>query len=73
MVFEKYQNAIEKNMYILTFNRSRSKYFKKGLDLAELPLFEIIQNWSSTCAKYNGRKVENGNGVNCVYLASLIA
>ena len=71
-------------MYILTFNRSRSKYFEEGLDLAErlggfwdgklmtlkipddllfdayellLPIFEIIQNWSSTRATYNGRKV----------------
>ena len=71
-------------MYILTFKRSRSKYFEKGLTLAEslggawdgqqmtikipdafllkayeplIPLFQIIQNWSSTAATYNGRKV----------------
>jgi len=72
-------------MYILSFRSSRSKYFRKGLDMAIglggtwdgetmilnipdskllgafkalLPLFEIIDNWSSLKATYNGREVE---------------
>jgi hypothetical protein len=71
-------------MYILTFKRSRSKYFEKGLDLALrlggawdgqqmtlqipddqlldayellLPLFSIIQNWTSTSASFHKWKV----------------
>jgi hypothetical protein len=72
-------------VYILSFRTSRSKYFRKGLNMAIglggtwdgktmilnipdnkllgayemlLPLFEIVENWSSLKATYNGKEVE---------------
>ena len=72
-------------MYILSFRTSRSKNFRRGLDMAIglggtwdgktmvlnipdsellgayeklLPLFEIVENWSSLKATYNGKEVE---------------